>query len=249
MKKEMKKVFALSLISLIFLSLIVAFVYAQTSDELAQQVAEGTENIAKSAASGFGDWIKNSILNPAYADKELLTRIFFAILLGMIIYQIVESIFKNKWATWIATIIITIISIMWMPVNFVTAISAIYPAMGGAILSVIPFIILMVFTLKVGSPLIGRILWLFFMIYYFGLYIYQILNTGVGWWSAATIPYLGAMLAGFIIFVFLMDIRKWLYKGELDALKEAGWEVVEREKILNKYEKDRLEALGLVKHR
>ena len=245
MKKEMKKLFAISIISLIFLSLIVVSVYAQETSELQQKAADAAQNVAEGAGSG-AKTLLNSLLNPLFSDKEILTRVFFAILLFMIIYQIVDIVFgKKRWATWLIAGIITLLALIWMPVNFIDAIKLEYGAMGAAILSVIPFLILLVFTVRIGSLLAGRIVWIFFVIYYFALYLYEIImkSTGgwTGWLSAETIPYLGAIIAGLIIFFLLGSIRKALFYGEIGALKESGRQVATKAKLLHKLQDTELQ--------
>lgn len=249
MKKEMMRFFAIFIISLIFLSLIVVSVYAQETSELQQKAAEASQTAVAGAGSG-AKAVLNNLLTPLFSDKEILTRIFFAILLFMIIYQIVDIIFgKKRWATWLIAGIITLLALIWMPVNFIDAIKLQYGAMGAAILSVIPFLILLVFTVRVGNLLAGRIVWIFFVIYYFALYLYEIImkSTGgwTGWLSAETIPYLSAIIAGLIIFFLLGTIRTALFKGEMSSLKESGRQVASKAKLLHKLQDEELrEAYG-----
>ncbi|MCX6748413.1 MAG: hypothetical protein NT076_02310 [Candidatus Pacearchaeota archaeon] len=215
MKKE--KILALMSLCLIIFSFLSVIVFAE------EPASQNTNNIAettKGVITGIIASLKD-LLSPLFGDKEMLTRAFFAILLYMILYTIVGSIFKAKKLLSIGiTVVITALALLALPSNFITAIRTGYGAMGGAILSIIPFIILLIFTVKMNSKLMARLLWIFFFAYYLALYLYQWGTTG--WLSKESIPYFFAFAAGLIIIVFIGSIRKLLWKGELEAEEEAA---------------------------
>lgn len=246
MKKEMKKVFAVTLISLIFLSLIVAVVHAADTSPVSQNAADAT----KGALAGLGDSVKAALsylfgnVSDANVNKDILTKFFFAILLGMIIYSIAGTVFsRNKWTVWISTIIITLLAIIWLPVNFIQVIRDQYGVMGATILSVIPFIIVLVFSVRVGSALVGRVTWVFYVFYYLTFYAYEVYNTGKEWISAETIPYLGAIVAGLVVFLLIGPIRKALFWGEMAGIKESGKATIKKGKLLHKLQGEELEEV------
>jgi len=227
------KILALSILALIMFSFIAGFVLAQTAEDAAQ------------ATKGFLSGVKNfagELFKPFFDDKELLTRALFAVLLYMILYSIISStkFFKRTIAV-IVTILITTIILIALPVNFLTTIRATYGAMGAVILSVIPFVIILVFTIRVKSALAARILWIFFVIYYFSLLIYNWALSGK-FISAETIPYLLAVIAGLVIFFLIGSIRKAIFKGEMQGVMEQGERITEKAKVLHKLQGKELKA-------
>ncbi|MBU3912765.1 MAG: hypothetical protein KKE50_01590 [Nanoarchaeota archaeon] len=244
MKREVAgRIFTFTILGLLLCSFLAPFVLAADST-VDTATYDTAASATKSAISGALGSI-GGVLSPLFGDKEVLTRVFFAILLYMILYSAIGMIFKGKRAlTIIITFLVTAISLLALPSNFIEAIRTQYGAMGAAILSIIPFIIILVFSIKVASALIGRVVWIFYIVYYFALYIYQIATTSSGWLSAETIPYFAAIIAGVFIFFFIGAIRKAWFKGEMADIKEAGTEIIEREQMLNAYEKKRVESLG-----
>ena len=91
----------------------------------------------------------------------------YAILLGMIVYTVISSFFSQSgpYIKWGISIAITAIAMIGIPPELYNALEVQYGAMGSAILAVIPFVILLFFTMKVGSLLVARITWLFFALY------------------------------------------------------------------------------------
>jgi len=185
-----------------------------------------------------------SFFGPLFGQQEFLTKLFFSILLFMILYSVVDVMFKGKKVTTvIISAIITILAVFFLPPTFITAIRDQYGVMGAAILSVIPFAIMLVFTARVGSLLVGRVLWIFWAIYYFILYLYRIFTLGGGWLSAEALPYLGALIAGIIIIFFLPAIRNAIFKGEMAAIEEEGGKITTRAKTLHALQRKELEEV------
>jgi hypothetical protein len=255
---DKKKVFTFVAVLSIFILLAASLAFAAdpapattgTTGTSSSAAADNAAAVAKGVTAGVlkatGDFLK-----PFFDNKELITRFFFIVLLFLIISPIIEVVFgaANKWVNRGIAAIITLLAILWLPSNFITAIRDQYGVMGAAILSVIPFIILLIFTVRTGSILVGRLLWLFYVVYYFALYIYRVaqLYTTSGTFSlfaTQAIPYIGAIIVGILMLIFLSPIRKFIFKGEMEKIKEAGTEVVERGKLLHKLQKKELEAYG-----
>lgn len=231
-----KKIILFSLISLVLLSLIATFAISQTADDAAAAT--------KGAIVGGGQAVQ-TLLGPLFGQREMLTRFFFAILLGMIIYSIVGIVFKGRKTTsLIITIVITLLSLLWMPSNFLQAIRSQYEAMGGAILAAIPFLIILIFSLRVGNPLIGRITWILYVIYYFTLLIYRMATSSVSFLSAENIPYIGAIIGGLVIFFLMSTIRNAIFKGDMKGIKEAGEQTIQSAGLLHRLQKEELDMYG-----
>jgi hypothetical protein len=249
MKKEMtRNLFFYSTLALIFFSMF-GFVGAADGDEVAEGAAATTRGVVQAIGG-----VANEALGPLFGDQEILTRIFFFILLYMIIYNIVgvmfhfdEHTFGGRFMAWGVPAIIALLAMIALPANFIEAIRTSYGAMGAAILSVIPFIILLIFTFRVHSLLVGRMVWLFFVVYYFALYIYSIVTAETigdgwtGWITAETIPYIAAIVAGLLIFFGLAAFRNMYFRGEMQAVHEAGRQVAQRGKLLHKLQREELE--------
>ena len=128
-----------------------------------------------------------------------------------------------------------------LPSGFLEALRSSYGAMGAALLTIVPFIIVLLFSFRVGNGFIARITWLFFAIYYFVLYIYNWAGLGGAWDSSAALPYLLGVIAGIIIFFFIIPIRKAVFKGKLEAVEEEGKKIARRGGLLHELQKDELE--------
>ena len=103
---------------------------------------------------------------------------------------------------------------------------------------------MLIFTVRLGSPFTGKVLWIFWLFYYFAIYIYRIATTSSGWFSAENIPYFGAIIAGLVMIFALKPIRNLLFKGEIEEIAEAGTQTVERAKLLHKLQKEEVDAYG-----
>jgi len=198
--------------------------------------------LVSAAASDFMNALA-SFFAPLFGNQEIFTKVLFAILIYMILYSVVDVFFKGrKVTTVVISAIITILSVFFLPPSFITAIRDQYGIMGAAILSVIPFAIMLVFTVRVGSLLVGRVLWIFWAMYYLALYLYRIFTLKTGFFSAEVIPYLGALIVGIIIIFVLPAIRNAIFHGEMKAIEEEGNKVVTRAKLLHKIQKEELEG-------
>jgi len=239
MKKDVsQRILLISLCSILLISLFAVVVSAADTPapvNLDQQTAT-----ARAWMSGFGQSLGDQ-LKPLFQDQSLLTKLMFGILLWMVIYTTIESIFgSGRWTTWFIAGLVTVISMIAIPGDFLGAIMLSYGAMGAAILTVIPFMIILVFTVKVRSLLVGRLIWIFFCIYYFAIAIYEWLNAG--YWTDASIVYGASVIAGLVIFFLIGSIRKAIFKGQMSSVKESGNQVVSKAKLLHKLQAQELES-------
>ncbi len=236
-----KKILVLTFFSILLISLVIGAISAAdpvSKEEVTQTTKTITQNIAAVVSGifqGIGD-----VLSPLYGDKAWFTQILFGILLWMILYSITETMFGSKYLTSIISLVIVFLVFIALPQDFLQSILISYGAMGAAILSVIPFMIILVFTVRVQSALVARILWIFFITYYAGILVYSWVTSG-DFISSTSIVYLFALIAGILIFSFIGTIRKAIFKGEMSALKEQGNKVANRSKILHQIQKEELD--------
>jgi len=158
------------------------------------------------------------------------TLVLLGILLWMVIYSVIRNIdlFKNYGAIWSAlfALVVTVLAFKGFPPEFIEGIVIQYRAMGATIVTVIPFLIIFWFTIMTDSInlMFSRLVWLVYTIYYFSLFIYKIgsENASVGWFAAQNIPYIGAIIVGLIVLIFLGAIRGMAFHEKLKSGKEKG---------------------------
>ncbi len=224
--KKAGKILALIILGLFMVSFLVGIVSAQT------QLEENVRN-----------FIQENILGPFFGDKEIATRSLFAILLFLLLYSIVPLIFgeEKKVLNFLISVVITALALLWTPSLFIHSIRTEYGAMGAAILAVVPFLIILIFSIRVKNLFYAQLVWIFFIIYYFALYIYNWAKTG-SWLNTEMIPYLLSIIAGVFIFFFLPPIRKLLFKGKLEAIEESGEQIAKTAGLLHELQKEEVET-------
>jgi len=207
--KKGTKVLLLTLLSLVIVSLLVGFVNADTT-------AQEAGNNAKQFFTSVGDFF-----NGLLGQNIPLQKVFLTIILIMVIYSIIEQIFpNNEFVIWSISIIVSILSIMLLSDELINSITIQYGAMGAAILTVIPLIIMLFFTISVKSKLLAKVSWLFYVIYYFLLYIKAWIDEGL--WSGGAPYYAGAIIVGLFMFFTSGYFRRLLFKGKLSEKEETA---------------------------
>ena len=237
--KRMNRVFVFLILGIYFLSLM-GGVVAPDADLPAGPVdpeaaAEGVKALWQGGADFIGALFGDTVLG-----SDNLTRIFMAILIAMFVYTALGSFFGDDthWAIhWGATIAASALAMIGLPVGFLESIRTGYGAMGGAILSVIPFLVIFWFSMKTKSLLMARITWLFYTVYYFALMISAWYESGL--WSGW---YMIAILIGVVIFFFILKIRGFIWEGELETIKEKGAKKATMRQTLLAAEMERLHA-------
>lgn len=198
-----------------------------------------------SFSSGSIDWVGEKI-GFLFGEKDVATQTLFAILLFMILYPLIGSIFKsNNFFKFIISGAITALALIALPSNFLSSIRDQYGAMGATVLAIIPFIIMLVFTVRVESELVGRVIWIFYALYYFAIFVYSAVAGGQSFFSSENIPNFVAILAGIALFFGVPIIREAMFKGKLKELKREGASVALRSKMLHTLQKEELEAYDI----
>lgn len=199
------------------------FLLSMINGVLAADYSGKGSNLAGTVVSFLGG-IFGTLLQSLNGKTEILSRVLFAVLLGMIIYTVIDSIFKksNDWIKWGITGAVTLIALLGLPSGFLEVLRVQYGAMGATILTVIPFMIILFFSLKTDKLVVARVTWLFYAGYYFAMYTYKIANAG-GWGSGEkAIPYMAAWVVGGFLFFGIGAIRGMLFKGKIDDLRETA---------------------------
>ncbi len=227
MKKE-------STIKLFLLFTIITFILAGTflisADTITpdQTNADAAAQNIKTNAGVFVEWTKE--VTKKFKESTNTenwwpntTRLLLGVLLWMILYSIVKEInfFKGKALSIIASVIMTILSFMFIGDNFLNALTATWGPLGATILTILPFIIISYFTIKVTDNLLtARIIWIVFLVYwiftYVGLMLQEKFLSTEGW------IYFGVMALGILIIIFLEPIRSLFFDEKTRSLKESA---------------------------
>ncbi len=224
-EKNVKRFLVLGILGLFIISMMGGVL----GDDYSDEVAGFTESVMTGVIGFFGTFFE-----PLFGEKEMLSRVFFALLLGMIIYSIISTMFNSssRWIQWGITGVITSLALMGLPSEFLEVIRTQYGAMGATILTMVPFLIVLMFSLKSKNLLIARVTWLFYAMYYFAMFAYMATIKG-GFFTTESMPYGIAFFVGILIFFGLPAIRNLLFKGEIEGLIEGGMNKVQKRKAAN----------------
>ncbi|MFA5855904.1 MAG: hypothetical protein WC867_00975 [Candidatus Pacearchaeota archaeon] len=247
MKKESYSKIILFTILTIFITIIITeSILAQTtsnpqSDPIAQAAARGIQGTFQ----GFFEIF--------FGTQHYATRTLFGLLLFFVLMTIIPSIFgeENKAINMIICVIVTILSMLAIPPQLYEVMITQYGAMGATIITIIPFMVILTLTVMAHNALFARVLWIFYAMYYFGLYLYKLsininnsINSGLSWYqiwiTGEYIPYILAIIAGCCMFLFIGPIRKLIFYGEYSAMEESGKRIVEKGQLLHKLQSDEL---------
>ncbi|MBS3088273.1 hypothetical protein J4402_00680 [Candidatus Pacearchaeota archaeon] len=226
--------------SVIFAGLVTSLFLFSVHLVSAQTLAE---DFGREAARGLSAFMEQLRLNPTNMSVILL-----GILLWIIVYSIVVQLFKSTTKTgtlfaFAVSVIVVILTFISLPQGFVEAIVLQYGAMGAAILVTIPFIILLYFSIAVtNSLLIARLIWVFYVLYYLGIFAYKIgtLQAAAAKWFEY-IPYGISILGGIIIIITLKDIRRFWFKGKLKDIEEKGIKTADKANLLHRLQSEELQ--------
>lgn len=246
-KKGVKKILVFSILGLFMISMM-AGVLGATGEEVGENIA------------GFFVGLFTGLDNLAFGESEIFSKIFFALLLAMLIYSVLGTFLEGSpFIRFGVSVIVTILAIFSIPANFLEAIRTQYGVMGAALLTIIPFAIVTLFTIKVKNKLIGSVTWVFYTMYYFAIFIGKLVenwNTGahpgsapLGFWNVLFLPdvfpYVLAVVAGVVMVFFLGYFREWFFGATLDSeIELAKAKNRARAAGLNA-EAERLEATGI----
>ena len=235
---DAKRIFVFVLMGMFLFSMMGAVV-APTGVEVGddrktgEQIGQELGDVAKSAVSGFEAFFNTAFNDVAFGDDEWLSKLFFAVLLGMVIYTVVSSFFSgsNVYVQWGISIAVTAIAFVGIPGGYLEALRFSYGAMGLTILALIPFLIMVLFTIKVESMIAARVIWIFYTFYYFALLIGRWLEISAlnelaaksatdSLEAVSTGPYWIAFFVGIVMFFTIPYLRGWYHKSKTEALVE-----------------------------
>jgi hypothetical protein len=207
-KKSMKKFLIFSILGLFIISMMGGVLAETLTDRIIiiiQTAIEPATNVV--GASG---------------ENNFITQALFGVLLAMIVYTVLQPFLENKYITWVATGAVTILAIIAFPEGIIEAIRTQYGIMGATILSIIPFAVIFMFTVRLDSALLAKIVWIVYTMYYFVISIGSVFAADLDK-PFTILPHIGAILAGAAMVFFLGWIRKWFedqgFREDYDVAK------------------------------
>ncbi|MEK6858424.1 MAG: hypothetical protein AABX53_00755 [Nanoarchaeota archaeon] len=216
------------------------FVSAETNFEI----------FARGLSQGFSGFLSTLKIEPA-----LLTTLLLGILLWIVLYSIVKKVFNyegtaGSWSAGGVSLIIVFLTFIYVPDNFIEAIALQYSAMGATILTMIPFLILLYFTVVVSDSLfIARVIWIFYTMYYLIIFGYKFAESAAGT-SLITLdnlPYFGAIIAGIAIIVLLGVMRDKIFSTKLSSDAERALKGVKVRETSRRIQNEEAESYGLAR--
>lgn len=203
------------------------------------------QEIGAGAAAAIGAFVKG-LSGAIGADaKSGISKFFFVILLAMIIHSFISSFFSdsNTFLKWGITISISALAYLGIPEGYLEALLVSYGAMGLTILTVIPFLIMVIFTVKVKDLMIARGTWVFYVLYYMISIVGKIIET-----KGAEPAYWIAILGGGLMFFTIPYLRHMFDEGKISAKVEKAEAAIEKhsqsQKIRQKSDESVVENLG-----
>ena len=187
---------------------------------------------------GFAEGIAAFFTEAVGADSGI-SQFFFFILLAMIIYTFVSSFFSdtNNTIRWIITLAISSLAMIGIPKEFVTSLLVSYGAMGLTILTIIPLLVVLVFSIKVKNLMLARATWAFYAIYYAAIVFRGIADNGDTEWF-----YWVAAIIGGLMFWLVPYIRKALVGEELKKDLETAEAAIKKNIQIQKLAKQSREG-------
>jgi hypothetical protein len=206
-----KRFFNLIILSLFFISMFAGAMASPSPDDATDVAREGVGIFA-----GFLVGVQEAIIDAGIP----ISRFFMAILLGMVVYAVISSmkLTSKGWINWTISIAITSLALMGIPQELVEVILTQYGVMGATILTIIPFFIVLWFSVRTNSLLAARVTWMFYAMYYLVMYFVKIWNATA--WSTPYWLNLGAFIVGLGLFFGIKSVRDFIFKGQMEDFED-----------------------------
>ncbi len=241
MKKEFKKFFIASIFISIVLSLFVVPVSAQGT------FTEDSSLFIKDMSNAISSNIKEFT-----QETEQFVKFLFFLLVLIIVSAVTGHIplFKDKKAIgFLFSLIVSILAVFFIPTTLILTMLNPYSALGVALLSVIPFLIMWRFTQNsLKNPFLKKVAWLFFVIILLVLTVST--AYGVAYDDDATTQdkiyswtYAGMSILAVIMLLWGTRIDKAIKAGKKIAKMERAMEKMEKRIMLDKLKEKEADAV------
>jgi len=248
--KNMKKVanrFLLVFISCILLLSMISLVSAVSLGETLKTVI--SDNLVKP----FGPDLQNFIANEPVFVKTL----FFLLVLILVssITALIPLFKERRFLSFVFGLVVSILAVYFIPKGIVSAMLNPYTALGVAMISVVPFVIMVVFTRYfLTNTFLKKVAWLFFAVMMVVFMIYTsitntvgvIANKGAGFNGLWMSWIYGAVSVLAIVMLFFNKaIDKAIWHGKLETVLKGHEEKMGRRKALDVIEEQEAVSRGL----
>lgn len=242
--KTMKKSLAVGFVFVLLISILFASISFATADTIGSKVTNKLGSIGN-ALKGTTSLTDDT--------KATISKVMLMFLLAIVVYAI--STFlpffpKDKpWLQWVFAIVIAILGFMFVSVGEVKLLLTNYMALGIALTTIIPLILIVTFTLNMRkkntelATIVNKPLVLIFLLYLF-----------VSWWnfdtdkekvsSALNWIYIITMLATLAWLMFENKIIGRIYKNVTDSMAERAKDKIRRATEMTKLRAGEFNDLG-----
>jgi len=210
-KKE--KILVLSLLGILFISVCASFVVAASVSDISNSISSYFSNLSAQNNTG-------------------LLRILFSVLIFLISFNLVgfiPTIGKNKLIKLIFTLVITFISIFFMPADLISSIIKPWEAWGGAVLTIIPFLLMFGFIHSLRNTFLKSAAWFMFGLILLALFISAWIKEPA---SIVSYIYGGGVILCILASFIWNRIEKAIWKGALEDTMNA---IQKRSELIQNY--------------
>jgi len=192
--------------------------------------ATNADVVGGGIASFFG-----GILDSVQANPANLSTILFGALIWMVLYSVVKKMEMFEGFTFmpsIVSIILTILSFIYIPAEIFNVAGANVGALGATIITVFPILIAFYFTVKVANnQSTARVIWGGYLLYYIVILVYTYLYAPAATSFFSLKPgtetfkssfYLIGAAISIAMIIFLPAIREKMWDFELEDKKEKA---------------------------
>lgn len=155
----------------------------------------------------------------------------------MVLYSVLSqmNLFENNvWLSSAVALIVTLLSFIYLPRDLLNAQGPLYAALGGTIVTLIPFVIAVYFTVWVTRSItLARAIWGIFALYYLVIFFFAPITFEkiegeiptvnlpvIGTVPVGAVFYIAAFIASLILFIFIAPIRRTIWKEHLKSVEE-----------------------------
>jgi len=208
------------------------FLFSMFSFVLAQDSIDSRNNVITSAANEFNAGPAGTLAEFLQNNAKINPKVLSSVLLGLLLYIIIYSFvtkalgFKRESGTLfhfgsiVVSLVVVVLSFLYIPENFIDSIVLQYGAMGMAIVAIVPYLIMLYYTLDVvKNRFAAKAVWLFYVVYYTGLFVYRVGTNGWTSWLQ-NVPYMGAIAVGLVMLFWIAPLRDIWFKEHLEGVKE-----------------------------
>jgi hypothetical protein len=215
MKRGIQATFLLSLVLLSVMQ--VNLITGQAPQETAEQLG----NNANIFGNGIIKFFQAALgLNDA-SGFGLIVYLFMGIIILLLVYSTMDTMDlfgKKNYLDWLISIAVTGLVLLALPKDFYSLILPSYGALGGALLTILPFLVIFFFSVRVKSIAFAQMIWALFGIYFMGFYA----MSAISLWNADSygysIIYGITGLLGFAMMFIIPYVRSIFTTGGTDEI-------------------------------